>query len=113
MRHKTWQFHPDQSELASKLSYELNVSEIVSRLLINRGISTSQAANSFLKPDLSDLFDPYLMLDMEKAADRILQAINNREKILIYGDFDADGITSTALLLHFFKLLVEVLQVVL
>lgn len=105
MKPKTWVFYPENPELTSTLSSELKVSEIVGRILINRGIDNSKEAGTFLRPDLNDLHDPYLMADMEPAAERIHEAINHREKILIYGDFDADGLTSTALLLHFFKLL--------
>ncbi|MHC4943350.1 MAG: single-stranded-DNA-specific exonuclease RecJ [Planctomycetota bacterium] len=91
--------------MITTLASELNVSPIVSRVMINRGISSFDDAEQFLRPQLTDLFDPYLLAGMEEAGVRIQKAVNNREKILIYGDFDADGVTSTALLLHFFKLL--------
>jgi len=105
MKPKTWVFYPENKEQISTLSTDLRVSEIVSRILINRGICDLENADSFLRPTWDALLDPDLLNGMAEATDRIHKAINNREKILIYGDFDADGITSTVLLLHLFKLL--------
>jgi len=84
--------------LQSELSKELNISPILAQLLINRGTKEVLSARRFLKTDLKDLRDPYIFQDMEKAVNRILKAINNHERILIYGDYDVDGITSVALL---------------
>ncbi|GAI16440.1 unnamed protein product, partial [marine sediment metagenome] len=78
------------------MSKELNISPILAQLLINRGTKEVSSARKFLKADLKDLRDPYLFQDMEKAVDKILRAINNNERILIYGDYDVDGITSVA-----------------
>jgi len=100
-----WVFYPENLELISHLSKNLGVSEVVSRFLINRKIDNVQDAKTFLRPELNDLHDPFLLSGMKEATERIHTAINRREKILIYGDFDADGITSTSLLLHFFKLM--------
>jgi len=105
MNKKTWIFYPDNPQRIKKLSSEADISPIVSRILINRGIDNVSDAQTFLRPQLDDLYDPHLLAGMEAATERIQQAINNREKVLIYGDFDADGVTSTALLLHFFMLL--------
>jgi single-stranded-DNA-specific exonuclease len=80
------------------LSKELNISPILAQLLINRETEGVLSARKFLKADLKDLRDPYIFQDMEKAVDKILRAINNNERILIYGDYDVDGITSVALL---------------
>jgi len=80
------------------LSKELNISPILAQLLINRGTKEVIGAGKFLKADLKDLRDPYIFQDMEKAVDKILRAANNNERILIYGDYDVDGITSVALL---------------
>lgn len=80
------------------MSKELNISPILAQLLINRGTKEVLSARRFLKADLKDLRDPYIFQDMEKAVDKILSAINNDERILIYGDYDVDGITSVALL---------------
>jgi len=85
------------------LSKELNVSPILARLLINRGTKEALSARRFLKADLKDLRDPYIFQDMEKAVDKILKVINNNERILIYGDYDVDGLTSVALLFSILK----------
>ena len=76
----------------------MNISPILAQLLINRGTKEVIGAGKFLKADLKDLRDPYIFQDMEKAVDKILRAANNNERILIYGDYDVDGITSVALL---------------
>jgi len=85
------------------LSKELNISPILARLLINRGTKEALSARRFLKADFKDLRDPYIFQDMEKAVDKILKVINNNERILIYGDYDVDGITSVALLFSILK----------
>ncbi|HZK12355.1 MAG TPA: single-stranded-DNA-specific exonuclease RecJ [Atribacterota bacterium] len=85
------------------MSKELNISPILARLLINRGTKEALSARRFLKADLKDLRDPYLFQDMEKAVDKILKVINNNERILIYGDYDVDGLTSVALLFSILK----------
>jgi single-stranded-DNA-specific exonuclease len=103
MRPKAWIFYPENQAEISALSSGLGVSEIVARILINRGIRDIEEGNAFLRPQLSDLYDPNLMAGVEEAAERIRKAVSHREKILIYGDFDADGVTSTSLMLHFFK----------
>ncbi len=89
---------PSEPELQKKLAEELRLSPLLAQLLINREISDPQQADKFLSSTLSDLHPPFLMKDMDKAVDRIIQAIKNRERLCIYGDYDADGITATALL---------------
>jgi len=74
--------------------------DIISEILKIRGIEDS---DDFIKPDLKKLYDPFLMNDMDKAVKRIVEAINNNEKIYVYGDYDADGLTSAAILVRFFK----------
>jgi single-stranded-DNA-specific exonuclease len=79
-------------------------SEVVLQLLYNRGICDQQAVDEFLNPDYEqDLHDPFLMKDMEKGVARVIKAIVNQEKILIHGDYDADGVTSAALLYDVFS----------
>lgn len=80
-------------------------SKIVARLLLNRDIKSLEFVEKFLIPEKTDLSSPYVFPDMEKAVKRINQAIENNENILIYGDFDADGVTSTSLLLKVFRFL--------
>ena len=90
---------PDSSRLAN----ESNITPLQAQLLINRGITDSSSATSFLTPKLSQLLDPMLLQDMDLAVERIVAAIERQEKITVYGDYDADGITATALLLNFFS----------
>ena len=79
------------------LSKEINVNTTLANMLVNRGINTFQKAKDYFRPDLDKLHDPFLMQDMDKAIDRLIQAIQGEEKILIYGDYDVDGTTSVAL----------------
>ncbi|MBN2273672.1 MAG: single-stranded-DNA-specific exonuclease RecJ [Bacteroidales bacterium] len=87
----------------NRLARELNIDNILATLLIQRGIDTYPKAKAFFRPDLNDLYDPFLMNDMEKAVDRLKVAIGAGEKILIYGDYDVDGTTSVAMVYSFLK----------
>lgn len=87
----------------NRLAAELNIDPVLSALLLQRGISTFEEAKYFFRPDIRHLHDPFLMKDMEQAVERIEQAIINKEKILIYGDYDVDGTTSVAVVYSFFK----------
>ncbi len=101
---KDWIFDSsaDQEEI-DKLSNELNISSVLCRILFNRDITNFVEARSFFKPTLSELHDPYLMKDMDKAVTRIKTAIENSEKILVYGDYDVDGTTSVSLMTLFLR----------
>ncbi len=90
-------------EKIAKLSKTLNVPDAISSLLLQRGIADFESAKLFFRPDWSQLHDPFLMKDMNKAVDRILLAINANEKIMIFGDYDVDGTTSVALLTDYLK----------
>jgi single-stranded-DNA-specific exonuclease len=92
----------DQNDV-KHLSVELNVNMVIARLLVQRGITTFNDAKSFFRPRLSDLHNPFLMKDMEKAVHRLETAITNQEKVIIYGDYDVDGTTSVALMYIFLK----------
>ena len=92
----------DQNEV-KHLSAALNVNMVIARLLVQRGIKTYAEAKAFFRPRLSDLHDPFLMKDMEKAIARLDQAIENNEKVIVYGDYDVDGTTSVALVYSFLK----------
>ena len=83
---------------AAKLARELGLSEVTATLLANRNINDSEAAYKFLNPSIADLHDPFLLRDMREAVARILGAVEKKEKILIYGDYDVDGTTSTVIL---------------
>ncbi|WP_228488674.1 single-stranded-DNA-specific exonuclease RecJ [Prolixibacter sp. SD074] len=85
------------------LSAALNVDMAIANLLVQRGIKTYQDARSFFRPRLSDLHDPFLMKDMDKAVKRLVEAIQNGEKVLVYGDYDVDGTTSVALMYSFLQ----------
>lgn len=88
---------PD-SELLAELSSESGLSKTVVKILLNRQISTLEDIRMFLNPSLSDLLDPFTMLGMEAAIERIVVALRENEKIMVYGDYDVDGITATSLL---------------
>jgi len=98
---------PSDPSLVENLSQQLNVNRILASLLIQRGISTFDDAKIFFRPSLTMLHDPFLMKDMDIAIDRIDTAIRNKEKILIYGDYDVDGTTAVSLVYLFFKELYE------
>lgn len=85
-----------------RLSKELNIVESLSSLLLNRGISTFDESKIFFRPQLDQLHDPFLMKDMDVAIERIVKALANNEKILIYGDYDVDGTTAVALVYTYF-----------
>jgi single-stranded-DNA-specific exonuclease len=85
------------------LSKQLNVSNTIASLLVSRKIKTFEQAKKFFRPSLKDLHDPFLMKDMDKAVDRILEAVKNNENILVYGDYDVDGTSSVALVCKFLR----------
>lgn len=85
----------------SLLSRELGIKPLIAQILINRGITTPDDAKRFLFPSLEHLHNPFLMKDMEQGVERLIRAITERERIVVYGDYDADGITSTAILTKF------------
>jgi single-stranded-DNA-specific exonuclease len=95
---KIWKIHPPKNEQAKTLSRETGISRIVAQVLLNRNISGIEEAQRFMNPKLTDLLEPDLLPGIPGAVERILAAINAGEKITIYGDYDADGITSTAIL---------------
>ena len=88
---------------AAELAGALSIHPITSRLLLYRGISSPESAERFFSPGLDSLHDPFLFNDMDRAVSRILVAIDKKEKIVIYGDYDLDGITGTALYVELFK----------
>ncbi len=103
MKHKrVWRLTPP-SPKSSQLALEAGITPLKAQLLLNRGIQDSGSAASFFSPRLSDLMDPMLLKDMDLAVELIMEAIKSREQIAVYGDYDADGITATALLLNFFS----------
>lgn len=101
---KKWTLkHADEIK-SKKLQEELNIKHYkICEILTQRGIDNLQDAEKFFNPDLKDLHDPFLMKDMDKAVERIVEAIKNNEKILIYGDYDVDGTTSVAVMCLFLR----------
>ncbi len=91
----------EQIKIKEKIADELSISPILAELLVQRGITTFEDARSFFRPDLSNLHDPFLMKDMDKAVERLTAALQKNEKILIYGDYDVDGTTSVSLVYKF------------
>lgn len=99
-----WTLKPKpQTEKAEALKQALQVDDFVATLLVQRGIENYQDARKFFRPSLKDLHNPFLMKDMDKAVQRIEQALQNGENILVYGDYDVDGTTSVALMASYLK----------
>ena len=93
-----WQFRPQvEDEDFTKIAKKAGLGPEVARLLYSRGVKDQEALSHFLTPTLDDLHDPYLLHDMDKAVERIRRAIEDAEFILIYGDYDADGMTSASI----------------
>ncbi len=90
-------------EKAAQLATELGIDRVLANLLVQRGVETFEQARSFFRPRLEDLHDPFLMADMDKAVERVHQAIVKGEKILVYGDYDVDGTTAVALVYSFIR----------
>lgn len=96
-----------EQEIQQQLEHELNISSAAARMLVVRGIQTADEARAFVRPSLEMLHDPFLMKDMDKAVERLHQAIIQGEKILIYGDYDVDGTTAVAVMYRFLQNLVS------
>ena len=90
-------------DVVRQLSSELGVDPVLAELLVQRGVRTFEQARGFFRPNLADLHDPFLMKDMDKAVDRVHNAVINREKILVYGDYDVDGTTAVSLVYSFLR----------
>ncbi|HEY6805920.1 MAG TPA: single-stranded-DNA-specific exonuclease RecJ [Pyrinomonadaceae bacterium] len=105
MNAKRWIVRGHDASQAASLARVLNVSPVLAALLISRGYDDESSARSFLTPRYEQIHEPYLMLGMREAVARLQQAIDNNEPILIYGDYDVDGTTGTAVLLRALKLL--------
>ena len=88
-------------ENVRRLSSELGVDPVLAELLVQRGVHTFEQARAFFRPSLDDLHDPFLMTDMDKAVERVHQAVVAGEKILVYGDYDVDGTTAVSLVYTF------------
>ena len=101
---KRWVLKPQgDAEVVNRLAGELRINKILVNLLVQRGITTYDEAKSFFRPSLDDLHDPFLMRDMDKAIERIGEALAKKEHILVYGDYDVDGTTAVSLVYTFLK----------
>ena len=100
---KKWEIYQTNEEKVEELQEKYKLNRLLSTLLTNRGITKEAEITKFLNPKRSDFYDPFGMPDMEKAVERILKAIENKEQIIIYGDYDVDGITSVTVLKSFLE----------
>ncbi|HEX3028794.1 MAG TPA: single-stranded-DNA-specific exonuclease RecJ [Clostridia bacterium] len=101
LTNKIWVYNDVPEESVGRIAKEAGISELMARILINRGIEQGSKIKRFLNPSIEDMHDPFLLCDMDKATERVIQAIKNKEKITIYGDYDVDGVTSTSILYRF------------
>ncbi len=100
---KRWSLATPDPAWIGKLQTGLDVSPLVATLLTNRGALSIEEAGYLINPDLANTHDPYLMLGMRQAVDRILQSIESGDAITVFGDYDVDGVTSAAFMTHFFR----------
>ncbi|MCI8277683.1 MAG: single-stranded-DNA-specific exonuclease RecJ [Clostridia bacterium] len=100
---KKWEFYNSDKNKIEEIMTKHGVSELLATVLVNREITDDEEIKVFLNPTRSDFHDPYLMPDMQKAVNRIIKAIENNEKVMIYGDYDVDGITSITVLKKYLK----------
>jgi single-stranded-DNA-specific exonuclease len=97
---KRWKIKPADEQKVQSLSEAIKIHPLLSRILVSRGIESFAEAKTYFRPDVSQLHDPWLMKDMDLAVKRILLAIDQKEKILVFGDYDVDGTSSVALLVQ-------------
>lgn len=105
IRERRWRLAQPDESMVARLSLECAIPALTAKLLLNRGIVDPESANRFLSSGLKDLHDPFLLTDMDKAVQRLGEAVVRGERICVYGDYDADGVTSVALLTSFLKAL--------
>lgn len=103
MLEKRWNIVKADEKKVALLQQALNIHPAICQVLVQRNLETFDTAKDFFRPQLAGLHDPWLMKDMDKAVERILLAINNREKILVFGDYDVDGTTAVACMYQFLK----------
>ena len=100
---KKWQIYQVDEKQIDEIQSKYKLNKLLATILANRGIIEDEQINKFLKPTRNDFYNPYEMPDMEIAVNRIIKAIDNKEKIIIYGDYDVDGITSVTVLKSFLE----------
>ena len=102
-RKKAWQVYPEQPELVAAVMARHNLPRLVARILLNRGLAAADDILAFLDPSLERLNPPFELPDLEAAAARLGRAVRQGEPVAVYGDYDADGITATAVLHQFLR----------
>ncbi len=100
---KKWEIYETDVEKVEEIKEKYGINHLLATILVNRNILKENEIRLFLKPTRNDFYDPFLITDMKIAVDRIIKAINNKEKVTIYGDYDVDGITSITVLKSFLK----------
>ena len=100
---KKWEIKKENTDKVKEISEKYKLTKIVATILLNRNIIEEEAIRKFLTPTRNDFYNPFLITDMEKAVNRIISAIEQKENVTIYGDYDVDGITSTAVLKMFLE----------
>src|SRR5215831_16208742 len=100
---KRWKILFADEEKIAQLQQRLRINKTLCLILVERGIDTFDMAHNFFRPELSHLHDPWLMKDMLKAVSRIISAMHNKEKILVFGDYDVDGTTAVACMYQFIR----------
>lgn len=100
---RRWRVNNPDRTVTKRLTHETEISSLVAMLLVNRGLSEPSAAARFLASTLAELHDPFLLLGMDRAVERLAVAVARRERVCVYGDYDVDGISAVALLISFFR----------
>ncbi len=100
---KKWEYYNCNEKRIEKIQEKFGLTRLLATILVNRGITEEDRIRKFLEPTREDFYDPFLMPDMEVAVNRIIEAMNKKEKIMIYGDYDVDGITSISVLQKFLR----------
>lgn len=95
---KKWEFYNSDEKLVDEICEKYNLNKVIGKIIVNRHVVNDEDVRIFITPTRDDFHDPFLFKGMDVAVERIIKAINNKEKILIYGDYDVDGITSTTVL---------------
>ena len=103
MKKKKWLLAADHNACAESMAGELGLSRLTTRVLAARGFDTRQKAQAFMTHSLEGIHDPFLLKDMDKAVAEIRRAIENKEKIAVYGDYDVDGVTATCIMIQYLK----------
>ncbi len=100
---KKWQIYENDEGKIKELQEKYQINSLLATILVNRNITEQEEIRLFLEPTRNDFHNPFLIMDMEKAVKRMIQAIEKQEKVTIYGDYDVDGITSITVLKSFLQ----------